>query len=289
MELSQAVISRHGRRFAREAVVFRQGEASRQMYVICQGRVRILKQVDGEDVCLAVLEPGEFFGELGLLPTARSVTAVVDRDALLVAIDAETFGQILADTPELSHRILDRLGQRLREADDRLVRSMTRDGPTRVANALLELATGAEPDAQGRLQLGAELDAGLLAGRAGVLPSLVEAMRRQLEAVGVLGRLADGGWWAASRRALENYADYCDRKRRLDPLSLAELAELAGLGRAEVEVLAERVIAKRLRLPEPPAGGSGLYSPLQRYLELKLRFEFNRNPQPRAALDKTVE
>jgi CRP-like cAMP-binding protein len=259
------------------------------MYVICQGRVRILKRVDGEDVCLAVLGPGEFFGELGLLPTRRSVTAVVERDALLVAIDAETFGQILADTPELSHRILDRLGQRLREADERLVRSMTRDGPTRVAKALLELAAAVEPDARGRLQLGDALDAGLLAGRAGVLPSQVDAVRRQLEAVGVLGRRADGGWWVASRRALEDYADYCDRKRRLDPLSLDELAELAGLERPEVEVLAERVIAKRLRSPEPPAEGRGLRSPLQRYLELKLRFEFHSNPQPRAALDGTVE
>lgn len=289
MELSQAVVGRHGRRFAREEVVFREGEPSRQMYVICQGRVRILKRVDDEDVCLAVLDPGEFFGELGLLPTTRSVSAVVDRDALLVAIDAETFGQILADTPELSHRILNRLGQRLREADERLVRSMTRDGPTRVANALLELASGAELDAQGRLLLEAGLDVGLLAGRAGVLPSLVDGVRQQLEAVGVLGRRTDGRWWIASRRALEDYADYCDRKRRLDPLSLAELAELAGLDRAEVEVLAERVIAKRLRLPEPLAEGRGLHSPLQRYLELKLRFEFNRNPQPRAALDGTVE
>ena len=278
MDLVSAAIDRHGRRLQPEEVIFREGEPSGEMYVIREGTVRVLKRVDDEEICLAILGPGEFFGEMGLLPSPRSVTVVAESEVLLIAIDATTFGQMLSETPELARRILARLAERLRTVDERLVNTMTSEAPVRVIRILHGLASQGEPVDE-RIALPAGVDDGLVAGQAGVLPSVVASIRERLEDMGMLGRSSDGRWWVSSLRDLEDFAEYFERKRTVDSLGLDELAGLAGMELAEAEVLAERVIAKRLAVPERGIQAGGLKTPLQRYLELKLRFEFRPRPQ----------
>ena len=275
MDLVSAAIDRHGRRMQPEEVIFREGEPSSEMYVIREGMVRVLKRVGVEDICLAMLGPGDFFGEMGLLPSPRTVTAVADSEVLLIAIDATTFGQMLNETPELARRILARLAERLREVDERLISTMISEGPERVVRVLLGLALQAERSSDGLVWLAAGVDDGLVAGQAGILPSVVASIRGRLQALGVLGRDRQGRWWIGSIRDLEDFAEYLERKRRVDPLPLDELAKLAGMELGEAEVLAERVIAKRLAVPERGIEAGGLKTPMQRYLELKLRFELS--------------
>jgi len=274
MDLVSAAIDRHGRRIQPEEVIFREGEPSGEMYVIREGMVRVLKRVGAEEVCLAILGPGEFFGEMGLLPSPRSVTAVADSEVLLIAIDAATFGQMLGETPALAMRILTRLAERLRMVDERLVNTMTSEGSARVVQTLMGLSRGGDRSTDGRIRLPAGVDEGLVAGQAGVLPSVVAGIRQRLEGLGLLGCDSDGRWWIASMRTLEDFGEYLERKRQVDPLPLDELAALAGMDLAEAEVLAERVIAKRLAVPERGIEAGELRTPMQRYLELKLRFEF---------------
>lgn len=264
-----------------EEVIFQEGEPSSEMYVIREGMVRVLKRVGVEDICLATLGPGEFFGEMGLLPSPRTVTAVADSEVLLIAIDAATFGQMLSETPELARRILARLAERLREVDERLISTMTSEGPERVVRVLLGLSLQGDRSSEGQIWLAAGVDDGMVAGQAGVLPSVVASIRGRLQALGVLGRDREGRWWIGSIRDLQDFAEYLERKRSVDPLPLDVLAELSGMDLGEAEVLAERVIAKRLAVPERGIEAGGLKTPLQRYLELKLRFEMS----PREGVD----
>ena len=74
-------ISRHHEMetFANGDIVFREGEQTRDMYVIHEGRIEIVKEAGGHEVQLAVLERGSFFGEMSLLEgLPRSATAPCD-------------------------------------------------------------------------------------------------------------------------------------------------------------------------------------------------------------------
>ncbi|MBW1997749.1 MAG: TIGR02266 family protein [Deltaproteobacteria bacterium] len=83
-------------------IILREGTPGDWVYVILSGKVRIIKSVKGKSFILAVLEPGEVFGELSFLgginrtATAQAVgettLGIVDRDSL----DAE-FNKISSD------------------------------------------------------------------------------------------------------------------------------------------------------------------------------------------------
>ncbi|HEX5758913.1 MAG TPA: cyclic nucleotide-binding domain-containing protein [Thermoanaerobaculia bacterium] len=101
--------------------VFREGELGREMFIIQEGQVEITKRAAGEERQLAVLEKGDFFGEMALLedlPRAGSARALVH--VKLVQINGSTFDQMLRDNPEIAVRMMRKLSRRLRETDQQL-------------------------------------------------------------------------------------------------------------------------------------------------------------------------
>ena len=101
--------------------VFREGELGREMYIIQEGQVEITKRAGGEERQLAVLDKGDFFGEMALLedlPRAGSARAV--SHVRLVQINGSTFDQMLRDNPEIAVRMMRKLSRRLRETDQQL-------------------------------------------------------------------------------------------------------------------------------------------------------------------------
>ena len=72
------LFARFGKVCAAGTVLFREGETGTTMYVLQAGRVRITKSIKGEDKMLAILGPGEFFGEMAILnDKPRTATATV--------------------------------------------------------------------------------------------------------------------------------------------------------------------------------------------------------------------
>src|SRR5262249_22510413 len=51
------------RRYPAEAVIFREKDPGDALYAVARGRVRISRQVAGGEEALAILPPGEIFGE----------------------------------------------------------------------------------------------------------------------------------------------------------------------------------------------------------------------------------
>lgn len=273
--VSEAVVSRHGRRVQKGTVIFREGESHKEMYIIQEGLVRLQRRVGSEEVVLAILQAGEFFGEMCLWDSTRSASAIAETDSLVIAIDTDTFLQILSDSPELSRRVIGRLVQRLRANDEQILKLMTRDESTRLAEALYRQLRDRPQDADGLISV-APLDEALLASMAGVLPSNAERFLERLVRLGVLHHGDGARLVCRSLRDLEDFLDYCEMKREVDPLHLEELAKLAGMPLTEAEILADRVIQKRLSGHERKAGQRALKTPFQRYLQLKLRFEFTK-------------
>jgi hypothetical protein len=126
--------------------IFEEGDASTDMYIIEDGRVEILKRRIGEEKSVAVLEAGDFFGEMSLLEeTPREVSAKVVSDCSLLRIDHSTFDQIVRENPEIAVRMLRKLSRRLRDRQEADMRAAEiAFGPLRPVAKNEAAATGAE-------------------------------------------------------------------------------------------------------------------------------------------------
>jgi CRP-like cAMP-binding protein len=95
-------------------VVFEKDSASDALYIILSGRVLICDLVDGEELEVATLEPGDFFGELSLLlDTTHSKTAVTLEDTELMVLPKDSFQELVAASPDLAAPLRRKLETRL--------------------------------------------------------------------------------------------------------------------------------------------------------------------------------
>ncbi len=106
--------------------VFREGDLGTEMYVLHEGQVEILQTAGGDLRQIAVLEKGDFFGEMSLLEELpRNAGARALTDAKLIEINRALFDRMLRDNPEIGVRIMRKLSRRVRETDDLLRAAMT--------------------------------------------------------------------------------------------------------------------------------------------------------------------
>ena len=123
-------------------MLFRDGEPGNVMYVIQAGRVRIFTEVRGREKLLAILGPGDFFGEMAILNNKpRTASAQVTEDATLLVIDPQTFGAMIVSNTEIAVRLIKKLARRLDSANTLIDLLMHRDPKARV---ILGLAHEAE-------------------------------------------------------------------------------------------------------------------------------------------------
>ena len=98
--------------------IFRAGDLGSEMFVIHDGKVEVMGKGGDHAVSAAVLEKGDFFGEMAVLeglPRTASVRALTD--VKLVRVDGATFTQLLRSEPEIAVRIMRKLSRRLRAAE----------------------------------------------------------------------------------------------------------------------------------------------------------------------------
>lgn len=127
---------------ARGEVLFREGDEGERIYVVTSGKVKLGRTAaDGRENLLAVLGPGQMFGELSLFdPGPRSATASAVTDATLLGLGHTDLLPWLTGRPEVARNLLFQLAQRLRRSNDTLADLVFSDVPGRVAKQLLDLA-----------------------------------------------------------------------------------------------------------------------------------------------------
>ncbi len=130
------------RSYARNEVLFRQGEPAEDLFIVDHGRIAIAQQAgDGRESVVAVLEDGGLFGELGLFDDApRSADARALTDSTVVVLSYAPVVAVLRAQPELLWVIGRLLAGRLRATDEALADAVFLDVPARTAKRLLELA-----------------------------------------------------------------------------------------------------------------------------------------------------
>ncbi len=103
--------------------------------------MRLLKRVGVSDRSLALLKPGDLFGESALLEsTTYGSTAVALTEGTSLALDRGTFRSLFSSHPQVATRAVDQLVRRLRDAEDQIEIMMLRGVQSKVTSALLKLA-----------------------------------------------------------------------------------------------------------------------------------------------------
>ncbi len=158
---------RFGRAAPAGTVLFREGEPGHDMYVIQAGRVELLRKVKDRDSVLAVLPPGEFFGEMAILNNRpRSATAIVVEDARLLVIGPRTFEAMIRGSAEIAVRMIKKLAGRIEQGNQQIETLLLRDANHRVVHVLRKVAESLGRQSDGGVYIPITL--GELAGRVGL-------------------------------------------------------------------------------------------------------------------------
>ena len=132
--LTEQVVSKGG-------VLFHEGQPGDQLFLIIEGKVKLgHASADGRESLMAVLGPGEMFGELSLFdPGPRAASATALTEARVVRLDNAQLMPWLAGRPEVAASLLQALARRLRRTNEAMADLVFSDVPGRVAKALMEL------------------------------------------------------------------------------------------------------------------------------------------------------
>ncbi len=127
--------------YPKDHVIFREGDEGKEMYFVDSGKVKILKRVKNGEKVLAILQRGDFFGEMAVLTgKPRTATAVAMTDVRLLKIGKEDFEAFLRKNIDVAVKLIKKMAERLRETDFLLEMANYRDEKLKITTALLQLA-----------------------------------------------------------------------------------------------------------------------------------------------------
>jgi CRP/FNR family cyclic AMP-dependent transcriptional regulator len=138
----------HRRQFPAKTTIIYAGDTPDSLYYIIDGSVSvIIEEDDGREIVLAYLNPGDFFGEMGLFEHQhyRSAWVKARVDCELGEISYTRFRQLAREDPELLFELASQMALRLRETSRKVGQLAFLDVTGRVARTLLDLCQ--QPDA----------------------------------------------------------------------------------------------------------------------------------------------
>lgn len=131
------------RRYGKGDIVMQKDEPGHSLFIVERGSVRIyVPSAQGNDLILAVLGPGDFFGDISLLDgRPRSASAAVAVDTTLLMLERSDFIALITRRPAAAMAVLEAVARRLRETDEMASDLAFLDVAGRLAKRLLDLAS----------------------------------------------------------------------------------------------------------------------------------------------------
>jgi len=172
---------KYGRAFEPGELIFEEDAEGDHMFIIQEGQVLISRTINGKDTPVAVLEKGEFFGEMAIVNRIRrTARARAHARTQLLAFDRVGLEQLVEKNPKIALNIIDRLCRRLGSANAQIARMAQASTQQSLRVALQVLAQ--KEEGLGTLhQIQEELGMTL-----GTPQAEVEALVRDLTAQGAL-------------------------------------------------------------------------------------------------------
>lgn len=158
----------HEQRVERDQFLFLEGEAADYVYIVFEGKVKIVKQApNGKEMILEVFAPGEVFGGAALLLLRHPASAVSMEPGVVLRLPRADYQALLKRFPPLALQIIELLRQRLGEAHQ-VIRGLAAERvETRVARLLFRLADKIGVPGEGGTRLGLHLTRQDIADMAG--------------------------------------------------------------------------------------------------------------------------
>jgi CRP-like cAMP-binding protein len=130
------------RRFAPEEAIIERDGATSEVFLLLAGRVRlIVYSACGREVAFDELADGAYFGEIAALDgKPRSASVVAIRDTLVAVLPGQVFLDVLDRHPEVAMRVMRKLIEIVRTANERIIELSTLPAHVRVQAELLRRA-----------------------------------------------------------------------------------------------------------------------------------------------------
>ncbi|WP_342429418.1 Crp/Fnr family transcriptional regulator [Neobacillus sp. FSL H8-0543] len=144
-EMQKVVQSAHSKNYLKGEMIFQPGDLTEQLLIIHTGRVKIYRVSElGKEQLLRILEPGDFIGELSLFTSDTSANyAEAMSNTEICVIHRKDLQGMLVTHPEISLKVLEEIGKRLKEAEMTIERLSLQDAEKRVASYLIEQISSA--------------------------------------------------------------------------------------------------------------------------------------------------
>lgn len=138
----------HRRNYPKQRTIIYEGDSCNTLYYIVEGSVSVVLEDDeGKEVVIAYLNPGDFFGEMGLFDKSRSRSAWcrARTSCEIAEISYDNFNQYIRQHPEIVFTIGQQMASRLRNTTRKLGDLAFYDVTGRIARTLIDLSS--QPDA----------------------------------------------------------------------------------------------------------------------------------------------
>jgi CRP/FNR family transcriptional regulator, cyclic AMP receptor protein len=171
-------------RFAKGALVVREGERDDTLYLILSGRVKVfVADEDGHRVVLATQRTGEYFGEMSLDDGVRSASVTTLEPCELGMLKRADFRDFLGSHPDAAMAVINTLIRRSRSLTHRIRDLSLMDAYGRLAKLLLSLVA----EEGGRSVVSEVLSQKEIGERIGVSREMVSRIFKDLKAGGYIG------------------------------------------------------------------------------------------------------
>lgn len=176
------------RTYGAGTILFLEHEGPTHAVVILSGRVKLTRtSVDGREIIIELLGPGDLLGELGAIDgVSRSTTATTLEDLRAIVVPAAQFQHLLTVRGSIAMAVLTVVARKLRQATDRRLTSGTSDVLSRLCGRLAELAEKAPAGPDGLVEIDPPLTQQELAEWVGVSRDAVVLALKQLRKDGLI-------------------------------------------------------------------------------------------------------
>ena len=138
ISLSNTESDELNRTYPSEEMIFSEYEPGRELFIIQSGKVKITKIVNNQEIIIAVLNPGDIFGEMALLSDNNRVAgAIAFGDVQVVVVSKFNFDKIVIHNPKIAIKLITLLSDRMWTIYRQLGTLLLTDPMARVYDTLL--------------------------------------------------------------------------------------------------------------------------------------------------------